>query len=79
MDDEREPDGVSRKAGGWFWLVGIALTAAAFYWAIPAGHGSPTSVTVFGVNAPDAPSASYPGLRPPAPPQSQLASAETLR
>jgi len=46
MDDEREPDGVSRTAGGWYWLVGIALTAAAFYWAIPAGHGSPTSVTL---------------------------------
>ena len=58
-------------------LVGIGLTAAAFYWAIPAGHGRPTSVTVFGVNAPDAPVASYPGLR--LPPQSQLASAEALR
>jgi hypothetical protein len=77
MDDEREPDGVARKASGWLWLVGIGLTAAAFYWAIPAGHGRPTSVTVFGVNAPDAPVASYPGLR--LPPQSQLASAEALR
>jgi len=77
MDDEREPDGVARKASGWLWLVGIGLTAAAFYWAIPAGHGRPTSVTVFGVNAPDSPVASYPGLR--LPPQSQLASAEALR
>ncbi|HET9618519.1 MAG TPA: hypothetical protein VFP74_15220 [Pseudolabrys sp.] len=78
MDEEREPDGATRRRGGWLWLVGIGLTAAAFYWAIPAGHGHPTSVTVFGVNAPDAPVASYPGLRLPQPPQSQLASAEAL-
>ena len=77
MDDERESDGVTRKASGWLWLVGIALTAAAFYWAIPAGQGRPTSVTVFGVNAPEVKTASYPGLRPAA--QSQVAVADTIR
>ena len=77
MDDEREPDNVTRGRGGLLWLVGIALTAAAFYWAIPAGHGSPPSVTVFGVNAPEVKTASYPGLRPAA--QSQVAVVDTVR
>jgi hypothetical protein len=77
MDEEREADGVAQRRGGWLRLVGVGLTAAAFYWALPAGHGRPTSVTVFGVNAPEAKSASYPGLRPA--PQSQLAAAETIR
>ena len=78
MDDERDTDGLTRTHGGFIWLAGIALTAFAVYWAIPAGHGRPSSVTVFGVNAPDEPVASYPGLRLPAP-QSQLAAAETVR
>ena len=77
MDDERDTDGVTRRRGGWLWLVGLCLTAAAFYAAVPAGHGRPTSVAVFGVNGPDARVASYPGLRLPA--QSQLAAAETIR
>jgi hypothetical protein len=77
MDDEREPDGVARRQGGWLWVIGIALTAGAFYWAIPASHGRPTSVTVFGVNTPHTRVASYPGLRLPA--QSQVAAAETIR
>jgi hypothetical protein len=79
MDDERDTDGVTQKRGGWLWLVGIGLTLAAFYAAIPAGHGRPTSVTVFGINPPEETAATYPGLRLPPPPQSQLAAADILR
>ena len=79
MDEEREPDSPKRTPGGWLWLVGAVLTAAAFYWALPAGHGRPTSMTVFGINPPEATAATYPGLRPPTPVQSQLAAANTLR
>jgi len=78
MDDEREADGVTRSRGGFLWLLGVGLTAAAFYWAVPAGHGRPTSMTV-GVTAPDARVATYPGLRPPVSAQSQMAAADTLR
>ena len=65
MDEERDnrSDMLTRTHGAWSWLIGAALTAAALYWAVPLGGGRPTSVTIFGLNAPQARIASYPGLR----------------
>jgi hypothetical protein len=81
MDDERDQaaDGVTRTHGRWLWLIGIALTAATFYWAFPAGSGHPTTVTVFGINEPATRIASYPGLRVRPLPQGQMATAELVR